>query len=167
MNKPERDEMIEEYGRGFETFKAALAEIPRQAWEFNPEAGEWSVHQLILHMADAETIGATRARKLIAEPGATLMVYDDNAWAKALRYQEQDVDDALQLLNLVRKTTYAILKQMPEQVFAQTLVHPEHSYPEYGEAYTLEKWLRIYTRHVRDHVAQLRQIHQAWQLRNK
>ena len=44
MNREERIEKIELYGRGYDLLTAALAEIPREAWLFKPEPKEWSVH---------------------------------------------------------------------------------------------------------------------------
>jgi len=72
MNQGERNELIEEYGHGFDLFTATLTQIPREAWEFTPAPSEWSVHELIVHMADSECMGALRIRKLIAEPGGIL-----------------------------------------------------------------------------------------------
>ena len=163
----ERKAKIEEYGRGFDFFSAALAQVPLEARKWKPAPGEWSVHQIILHMADSETFGALRARTLIAEPGSTLMPYDDPKWADSLNYQDQDAEDALQLFKLMRQTTYRMHKTLPAQVFSHAVVHPEQGYPEYGATYTLEKWLNIYTRHVRDHVEQLKQTHQAWRAQHE
>ena len=74
MNTQERNEKIELYGRGFDLLKAALAEVPVEAMKWKPEPKEWSVHEIIIHIADSETNSALRARKLIVEPGGTLMV---------------------------------------------------------------------------------------------
>jgi hypothetical protein len=62
MNKQERDEKIELYGRGHDLLTAALAEVPREAWLFKPEPQEWSVHEVIIHLADSESNAALRAR---------------------------------------------------------------------------------------------------------
>lgn len=167
MNRDERKALIEEYGHGYDLLTAALAEIPQEAWEFKPEPREWSAHELVIHMADSEMMGVTRVRMLIAQPGATLMPYDDNRWATALDYLHQNLEEALQLFKLMRQMTHDLLKTLPEPVFMQSVIHPEHGYPEYGEVYTLEKWLRIYTRHVRDHSEQLKKIHEAWRGQNK
>ncbi len=165
MNVEERIGMIEEYGRGFDLFASALADIPHEVWEFKPAPGEWSVHEVIVHMADSECEGAMRVRKLIAEPGGTLMVYDDAKWAVSLHYQDQNLDDALQLFRLARLTTYRLLQLSSDRIDTHSVIHPEAVYPEYDERYTLEKWLNIYTRHTRDHIGQLKQIHQAWEAR--
>jgi DinB family protein len=167
MNQPERTKMIEEYGGGYALLTEALAEIPGEAREFKPAPDAWSVHEIIIHMADSEIMGATRVRMLIAQPGTTLMSYDDNKWSKALVYPKQNMEDALQLFRLTRQTTYHLLKALPDPVFMQSVIHPEYGYPEYGDVYTLEKWLRIYTRHVRDHVEQLHQNHRAWKEQKK
>ena len=84
MNKQERNEKIELYGRGYDLLKATLAESPAEAWKFKPEPTEWSVHEIIIHFADSESNAALRARKLIVEPGGTLMGYDQDKWANEL-----------------------------------------------------------------------------------
>ncbi len=167
MKNKDRNNKIEEYGAGFDLLKTALEEIPSKAWEFKPAPSEWSVHEVIIHLADAESMGAVRARKLIVEPGSTLMVYDEARWADILDYQNQNVDDALQILKLTRQITYRLLKTLPDQTFMNTVVHPERIYPEYGEAYTLDKWLNIYTQHIRDHIKQLKNNYRAWNRLNK
>jgi len=162
MNKAERNAKIEEYGRGFDLFTAALAELPREAWEFKPAPAEWSVHEIVLHMADSESIGAHRIRKLIAEPGSTLMPYDEAIWAQALNYRNQNADDALQSFRLTRQMTHHLLKTLPDEVFTHSVIHPV-----FDEPYTFEQWLNIYTDHVPEHVGQLKYNHRAWKERNK
>ena len=68
MNREEINEKIEQYGHGFDLLITALAEVPREAWSYRPASDEWSVHEIIVHMADSESMSALRARKLIAEP---------------------------------------------------------------------------------------------------
>lgn len=161
MKKEDRNRLIEEYGRGFDTMNAALAEIPREAWEFRPH-GEWSVHEIVVHMADSETMGMIRLEKLIAEPGSTLMPYAESRWAEVLDYQDQDTDDAWHMFKLVRQRTYRLLKSMPDQVFTHSVIHPE-----YDEGYTFEKWLEIYTRHISEHTEQLKRTDQARKLQQQ
>jgi hypothetical protein len=158
MNRAEIDEKIEQYGRGFRLLTAALAEIPKEAWSYRPAPGEWSVHEIIVHMADSESMSALRARKLIVEPGSTLMGYDEAKWADALNYKEQNPEDALEIIRLARESTYRLLKRQPDEVFTHVVIHPE--YPD--APYTFEQWLNIYARHIPDHIEQLKRSYQAW-----
>lgn len=157
MKPEERNEKIERYGRGFDLLKAALAEVPREAWEFKPSPEDWSVHEIVVHMSDSESMAALRVRKLIVEPGTTLMGYDEAKWAGALNYQAQSMDDALEIIRLARATTYRLLKSLPEEVFSHSVTHPE-----YTEPYTFEKWLNIYSRHIPDHIQQIMDVYKAW-----
>ena len=151
MNIKERNEKIEQYGRGFNLLMAALAEVPKEAWDARPEPNEWSVHEIVVHMADSESMSALRVRKLIVEPGSTLMGYEEAKWADALSYKKQSVDDALQIIKLARQTTYHLLKTLPDEVFTHSVTHPEFSEP-----YTFERWLNIYPRHIPDHIEQIK-----------
>ncbi|MBI5841658.1 MAG: DinB family protein [Chloroflexi bacterium] len=157
MDRAERDEKIELYGRGFDMLMATLKDIPREMWKFKPGPKEWSVHEILIHLADSESNAALRARKLIVEPGGTLMGYDQDKWAIELDYHDQDPDDALQVLKLARQTTYALLKKQPDEVFAHTVKHPE-----YDEPYTFEQWLNIYSAHVPGHIEQIRNNYKIW-----
>jgi hypothetical protein len=157
VNKDERDAKIEEYGGGYKLLTAALAEIPREAWDFKPSGEDWSVHEILVHMGDSESMAALRARKLIVEPGTRLMDYQEAKWAGALDYQHQDVECALDIIRLARETTYRLLKTLPEQAFSHSVVHPE-----YADPYTFDQWLRIYSHHITDHIEQMKKAVAGW-----
>jgi len=158
MNREEINEKIEQYGGGFDLLTAALAEVPKEAWFFRPAPDEWSIHEIIVHMADSESMAALRARKLIVEPGSTLMAYEEAKWADALQYKKQNAEDALEIIRLVRRSTYELLKRQSNEVFTHSVTHPENP----DEPYTFEGWLNIYARHIPDHIHQLKRSYQAW-----
>ena len=157
MDKTERAALIESYGSAFDDFVAALKAIPKEAWLFKPAPKEWSVHQVIVHLADSETNAYLRARRLIAEPGGPLIAYDQDVWADQLDYYGTNIDEALEVTRLVRKLTYDLLKRLPEGVWEHSVVHPESSEP-----YTFEKWLRIYAKHPRVHAGQISENYRLW-----
>ncbi|MGA7192686.1 MAG: DinB family protein [Anaerolineales bacterium] len=161
MNITERNEKIEQYAHGFDLLTAALAKIPKEAWEIRPEPNEWSVHEIVVHLADSESMSALRVRKLIVEAGSTLMGYEEAKWADALSYKKQSVDDALQIIKYVRQTTYNLLKTLPDEVFTHSVIHPE-----YSEPYTFERWLNIYARHIPDHIEQIKKTVERVQKQN-
>ena len=159
MDSKDRDEKIELYGNGFGMLVEVLKDIPREIWQFKPEPNEWSIHEVIIHLADSESNAALRARMLIVEPGGTLMGYDQDKWATDLNYHEQDIEDALEVTRLARKTTYELLKKQPDEVFEHSVIHPE--YPD--TPYTFEQWLEIYANHIPDHINQIKTAFQIWE----
>lgn len=161
MDKHERDSKIELYGRGYDLLMETLKDIPREMWKFKPEPKEWSVHEVLVHLADSESNAALRARKLIVEPSGALMGYDQDKWAIELDYHDQSWEDALEIVRLVRKTTHELLKKQPDEVFEHTAKHPE-----YDEPYTFEKWLNIYSAHIPGHIEQIRNNYKIWRDRH-
>jgi hypothetical protein len=157
MTPEEHLEKIELYGRGFDLLTAALAEIPKEAWQFKPELTEWSVHEIIIHIADSEANAALRARMLAVEPGGTIMGYNQDIWANELNYHGQNPEDALQVIKYARLTTYNWLKTLSEETFTHAVKHPE-----YDEPYTFEMWLEIYSGHIPGHIEQIKNNIKFW-----
>lgn len=157
MNTQERKEKIELYGCGFDLLKAVLAEVPQEAMKWKPEPTEWSVHEIIIHIADSESNAALRARKLIVEPGGILMGYDQAQWADVLNYHDHDLEDALEVTRLARKTTYELLKRQPEKAFTHAIIHPEYEAP-----YTFDQWINIYSAHIPGHIEQIQNNLKLW-----
>jgi uncharacterized damage-inducible protein DinB len=157
MDKKDRDQLIEKYRTAFDEFTDALKLIPKEARLFKPAPKEWSVHQVIVHLADSETNSYLRARRLVAEPGQPIMGYDQDVWADKLDYHNTDTEEALEVTRLVRKLTYDLLIRLPETVWNNTAVHPE-----YSEPYSFEKWLRIYADHPREHAGQITENYRLW-----
>ncbi|MBI3159592.1 MAG: DinB family protein [Chloroflexi bacterium] len=162
MDKQERDALIEEYGAGYRKLKACLDSLPREMWQFKPASTEWSVHEIIVHLADSESNSALRARRLIVEPGQSVMAYDQDVWANGLNYHDQNWEDALETVRLVRKSTYELLKMQPDEVWTHAAVHPEFSDP-----YTFERWLKIYAAHIPGHIDQMRGNEKVWKEQRK
>jgi hypothetical protein len=160
MDKHKREQLIEEYGRGYDNLMACLDEIPQEMRQFKSEPKEWSVHEILVHLADSETNSALRARLLISQPGKTVMAYDQDLWAIDQDYHSQSWQDALTGLKWARTTTYALVKKQPEEVWSHAVVHPEFDTP-----YTLERWLEIYAAHVPGHIEQIKNNYKIWQER--
>ena len=157
MTPAERIKKIEAYGNGFKLLTATLAETPKEAWKFKPEPTEWSIHEIILHLADSEANSALRARKLAVEPGGDLMGYDQDLWANKLNYHGQNPEDALQVLKYARLTTYNWLKTLPDEIFTHSVKHPDYEQP-----YTFEMWLEMYSAHIPAHIEQIKNNLKIW-----
>ena len=109
------------------------------------------------HITDSEANSYIRARRLVAEPGRTLMDYDENQWSIALDYHDQSIEDALNLFRWLRSKTHTLIKSLPESAWSNTAYHPEN-----GDM-TLDDWLDVYESHVREHIEFMQQNYEAWQ----
>ncbi len=149
-----RQELIESYGRSYDKIKAALHDFPEEMWQWKPAPHKWSIHENIIHLADSEANSFIRCRRFIAEPGSTVMAYDQDAWAIKCDYHKQSTRDALELFRLLRKMSYDLIKDLPEETWNNTIEHPENG------TMTFADWLRIYENHT--HINQMKRVFTAW-----
>jgi hypothetical protein len=154
--QPTRAQKIETYGAAYDELVGALRDFPREMWGYKAPHDPWTIHEIVVHITDSEANSYVRCRRAVAEPGESVMAYDENGWAQSLRYSEQSTDDAIELFRALRRNTYNLIKTLPEETWANTIYHPENG------TMTLDDWLAVYERHVRDHVGQMREIYEAW-----
>lgn len=147
---------LEAFGRGPMLLSEALSRCPKKMWLYRPAQDRWSIHEIILHLADSEAESYVRCRQFIAQPGSAAMVYDASAWASTLGYFHQSTREALGLIVRLRRMTYQILRYIPDVVWEHTAHHPQKG------TLTLEAWLELQARHIPHHVEQIRQNHSAW-----
>jgi hypothetical protein len=156
MTPAERAPLLESYRTAHAQLVAALQQFPQEMWHFKAAHDPWSIHEIVVHITDSEANSYVRARRFIAEPGETVMAYDENGWARALHYADQSTDDALELFKWLRRHTATLIATLPETAWSNTVYHPENG------TMTLDDWLHVYERHIPDHVAQMQRIHAAW-----
>jgi hypothetical protein len=129
-------------------------------WQFRPGAGSWSIHEIVVHIADSEANSYVRCRRFVAEPGKDVMAYDEPVWASRLNYHARDPQEALELFRRLRQSNYHLIRTLPEDAWASTVFHPENG------VMTLDDWLVIYERHIPEHVAQMQEVYEEWMRRD-
>ena len=156
MSHDERQALIEQYARGPERLREALAGVPKAALSWRPEAGKWSVREVVVHCADSETNAALRIRYLIAEKEPLIVGYDQDAWARVFDYQSQPLEDSLAATSAARVRTVPLLRRLTEAEWGKEGRHTESG------RYTAEDWLRIYAAHLEGHAKQIERNVEAW-----
>ena len=124
----------------------AIAEAVRSA----PGGGEgWSPGEVAAHLADSEVAFAWRLRQVLAQDEPQLQPFDQDDWARALRYGERDTGASLACFAALRAVNVEILRRLSEAEWERRFRHPEFGH----------QTLRTLMRHEADHdLAHLRQI---------
>ena len=133
-----------------------LEKFSEEMWTFRDEHGCWIIHEHLIHITDSEVNSYVRCRRLIAEPGRTLMDYEEKRWASALLYHDRDGPESLELFRWLRQKTLNLIQTLPESTWNQTVYHPEN-----GDM-TLDDWLDIYERHVPEQLHSMQENYDAW-----
>jgi len=135
-------ELVRAYADGPRLLESAVTGLSAEELSFSPGPGHWSIHENVVHLADSELVAAVRFRFVLAEPGATLVGFDQERWARVLAYPSSSFALALALFRATRDCTVEVLRHAPLDAWSHTGVHTE-SGPQ-----TLE-WL---VEHFADHV---------------
>jgi DinB family protein len=116
-------ELVRAYAEGPRLLESALAGIPEGELRFKPGPEHWSIHENVIHLADADLIGAVRMRFVLAEPGSTLVPFDQERWAETLGYSAHSLPMALSLFRVTRESTADILARAPQDAWEHAGMH--------------------------------------------
>ena len=152
MTPEERGSLIDKYAAGYEEVVDALNGFPEDSLGAHPIAGKWSAKEIVHHLADSETTSAIRLRRLLTEENPTIAGYDEADWAIKLKYNEREMEPALEALRAARATTVQLLAFMSERDWERQGTHTESG------TYTPVHWLKIYAAHAHNHAAQIRRL---------
>lgn len=152
----EREELIRKYEDGPSVLNAALSIVPEEAMRFRPTPRDWSVHEIVLHCGDSETVASSRVRMVAAEPEPLIVGYDQGQWAVRFDYHALPLNPALSAIAATRANTAALLRTLPDESWERAGRHTESG------AYSAEDWLRIYSAHLHDHADQIAANVAAW-----
>jgi len=155
MERAERERLITQYQAGYDEVAKALRGFPEGSLTAHPIPGKWSAAEIVHHLADSETTSALRLRKLLAEEHPIIHGYDQELYAKKLRYLEREIGPSLEAFRQARATTVSLLRLMTDAEWAREGWHTESG------RYTAETWLEIYAVHAHDHAAQIARLRAA------
>ena len=152
MTPEQREALIKQYASGYDEVANALNNFPAESLGAHPIPGKWSAREIVHHLGDSETTSAVRIRRLLCENEPLIHGYDQDEFAKRLRYNERDMGPALEAFRSARATTVQLLALMSEEDWQRAGTHTENG------RYSAEDWLRIYADHAHNHAAQIRRL---------
>ena len=156
MTPAEREELFRRYENGPRLIRDALAKVPPAAMKWRPAPGKWSVHEVICHCADSETVSSTRIRFVEGEDRPTIVGYDQDRWAKAFDYHGLPLEPSLAQIEAVRAWTATLIRRLPAEAWSREGTHTESG------RYTAETWLELYAEHLEVHARQIARNVEAW-----
>jgi hypothetical protein len=110
--------------------------------------GEWSVRQIVHHVADSHMNAVFRFKKPLTEDRPTLPNYDQDAISVLADYN-LPLAPTFKILEGLHARFVALLEGLTDEQWARTGLHPE-----WGEV-TVEDIARRYADHGDNHIAQI------------
>jgi uncharacterized damage-inducible protein DinB len=112
--------------------------------------GGWTVKQVVHHIADSHMNAYIRFKLGLTEDSPLIKPYDEKEWAKLPDVINVPVNVSATLLHALHQRWYATIKDLTEDQFARTVVHPEGNRK-------MDLWfmLGLYAWHGKHHVAHI------------
>jgi uncharacterized damage-inducible protein DinB len=142
-------ELTDAYLAGAAKLKAVVKGITKEQAKSRPVPGKWSPVECVCHLADFEPIFADRMKRILAFDKPMIWAADENDYAKALSYQERDLEEEVAVVDAVRKSTARLLKAQPEAALQRMGNHNMRG------MMTLEQVLQTAVNHLTHHMKHL------------
>ena len=155
MTTEERQQLIAQYKAAADEVSAALEGFPQDKLNAHPIEGKWSAAEIVHHLGDSETTSGLRLRRLLSEDHPLIQGYDQDVYAKELRYNEREMGPSLDLFRSTRACTAQLFDFMTDEDWRREGTHSESG------SYSAEDWLKIYAAHAHNHAAQIRRLREA------
>lgn len=105
--------------------RVAVTGIDPSVLNRRPAGEDWSIRDIIIHLADTELVRATRIRMMIASENPPLEPIDEDLWKRKLHYLWRDPEGAISLFQQTRYSTAELLAQCYAETWLRTGNHPE------------------------------------------
>jgi len=155
MSNLTRDQKIARFKQSEQWLRDSIAGLSEADLSARPIAGEWSIREVVQHLADGEIIAAGRLRRVLAEPTPELAGYDAAAFGEVMHYQALPVGTALDVFSAVRGHSAAIIDNLEPEQWNRSGIHTE-----YGEQ-NVERIVEGGGNHVEAHVNQIKEVRAA------
>ena len=87
--------------------------------------GKWSMIEVAHHLADSEMVVGFRVRMIVAHERPPIVAYDQDLWAKNLRYRDAALADVLTQFTVLRDANVRLARRLTPSELARFGVHGE------------------------------------------
>jgi hypothetical protein len=129
-----------------------LKGVPAAKLRKRPAPDKWSVAEIMAHLADSEIVTGFRVRQILGTPGTPIPAYDQDAWAKACRYEKRDARKSLEIFRVLREANLALLKSLSAEQWKHHGMHSERG------AETVERLVTLIAGHDLNHTQQIERV---------
>ena len=120
--------------------------------------GGWNLKQVVHHVADSHINAYCRYKLGLTEDNPTIRPYEEKEWAQLNDVTTVPINVSLTLLHALHSRWYSAIKDLPDETWNRTVLHPEHN-----KTFTLWHLLGMYAWHGKHHVAHITTLRERMQ----
>jgi hypothetical protein len=141
-------EILLHYSNGYNLLINNIKNIDDELLVFRPPINDaWTIKEHLIHLVDSEINLFLRVKFSISETGKEILVINEDLWNDKLNYNDENLDDYLDMFRLIRKIITNLLKNIDDEKSKEYFV----IHPEFGKL-DLKNLITIYAGHISSHI---------------
>lgn len=144
----DRDEWIVQIESAPAALRLALSGLSED--QLDTHYKNWSIRQIVHHLADSHVHSYIRFKWTLTEDQPTIKPYDEGRCAALEDSLSGDIEPALALYDAIHARWVQLLLIMSDEEFTRSFIHPET-----GRTVRLDEALCYYAWHCRHHTGQI------------
>ena len=152
-------ELIENFTAVLDDLDRVLKQVPEEGIDWAEKEGEWTIRQVLHHLAEDCNVYAFIIERALATPGGKVFFGEfigNQAWGERLAWHERSVDIALEMIHVHRKFLAELVGHFPER-WDNTINFYNESAEKVAEQ-SVRQMMIMLTEHMQEHVAMIEQI---------
>jgi len=148
----EREELLKALRSNPVTLRALVRDMDDAALRRRPADDEWSVVEVVSHLADTEERALERVRRMLDEDNSSIDAFDQAALAVERKYHGMDIGEQLARFEALRAEHVALLESLDDSSWRRPGVHEEQG------AMTVQLYEAHMAGEDADHLAQIARL---------
>jgi len=117
-----------------------------------PEAGKWSIHQIVAHLADCELVFQTRARMIMFQNNPTLVSFDQDPWVLGWMRENEPWSETFERFRVLRRSIVRLFLNSEPHDLTRYGTHTERG------VQTINDYVELLAGHDINHLQQIERV---------
>jgi hypothetical protein len=152
-------EMVNKFTKVLDEFDAVIKKVPEEGLDWSEKEGEWSIRQVIHHIADDCNVYAFIIEQALALPEPKIVFGDfpgNEAWADGLGFDKRPVQTPLDLIHAHRAFLAELVGHFKDRWEKKAMFYDQTN-KKIGEN-TVEEMISMLTDHMTEHTQMIENI---------
>mgnify|MGYP001474913587 CR=1 FL=1 len=162
-HEPTPEEWWARYALGPDELEAVLAGLPEADLDVSIAAGEWTIREIVNHVAEVEVRATFMMTVAMGNAGAPF-TFDwfpgtNKGWGRALAFEKRAIAPSLAIIHQTRaylRTLLDAIEDVGTRHIISSYVHPEIGWEPVQ--FTVDEMVQGYTKHIHEHIAEIGKI---------
>lgn len=140
------------YTETYHQLLRSIAGLSKEQLSWKAAQDQWSVNEVLSHLADHSIVFSFRVRKLISEQEVLLPAFQQDPWVLHSKANEGNAGDYLDLFGAVVTFNHELFQRLTDEDWQKSGTNVQ------GQSVSVEQAYQAFIQHVQTHLGQIERI---------